>query len=474
MALLSGRMTFLERAGVTGLGIGIIFLTSIGIHWIGNRLDRRFFREAYNAEQILARLSESVGSLVELRPLLTTVATRIAEALHISEIAVFLREQNSYGLAFALGYSQPPQAVFSNESPIVGEMQRAKQALPVYLEDPRSWVAGIGGTEQSELSRLGTQLLLPLAHREELVGFLSLGPRSAEAPYSPRDVDLLQSVAQQTALAVENSRLTSTIAAETAEREVIQRELAIARDVQQRLLPQTFPRIEGLACFGKCRPAQEVGGDYYDFLELPNGVLGVAIGDVSGKGIPASLLMASLQASLRGQTLSGCDSLERLMVNVNQLVYAASPTNRYATFFYAQLNAGDGSLTYVNAGHNAPIILHEENGALRVARLEVGGPPVGILPHSQYQSAQIEVKDGDLIVLFTDGITETMNMQDEEWGEERLIEAIRSSNGRPPEAIVESVFGSADEFTGEAPQHDDMTIVVLAASDHSVQDFAAK
>lgn len=332
IALLSGHMTFQQRVALTACGIGIIFLIGAGMRRLAIRVDRRFFREAYNAEQILARFSESVSSLVELRPLLTTVAARIAEALHISEIAVFLREQNSFRLAFALGYSQPPEAVFSNESPTVGEMRRAKQALPVYLEDPRSWVARIGRQEQGELSRLGTQLLLPLAHREKLLGFLSLGPRSAEAPYSPRDVDLLQSVAQQTALAVENSRLTSTIAAETAEREVIQRELAIAREVQQRLLPQTSPTIAGLDCYGRCRPAREVGGDYYDFLELSNGALGVAIGDVSGKGIPASLLMASLQASLRGQTLSGCDSLEKLMANVNQLVYAASPTNRYATF----------------------------------------------------------------------------------------------------------------------------------------------
>lgn len=126
------------------------------------------------------------------------------------------------------------------------------------------------------------------------------------------------------------------------------------------------------------------------------------------------------------------------------------------------------------------MILCRESGELRIARLEVGGPPVGLLPQSQYQSAQVELKDGDLIVLFTDGISEAMNIQDEEWGEEKLIEAIKSSDGRPPEAIVESVFGSADEFTGEAPQHDDMTIVVLTVGQalspvrDSVQDLAAK
>lgn len=462
VAFLSARMTFAGRVSLTAAGIALIFVIGAVVRRAAVRIDRRFFREAYRSEQILARLSESVGSVVELQPLLKTVATRIAEALHISEIAVFIGEQNIYQPAFAFGFAQPPKAVFPSESPVVKQLQSAKRAAPVYLDDPHSWAARMGGREHEELTRLRTQLLLPLARHDELLGFLSLGPRSAEAPYSPSDIDLLQSVAQQTALAIENSRLTSTIAAETAEREVIRRELAIAREVQQRLLPQTYPNIPGVQCCGKCRPAREVGGDYYDFLELPNEVLGVAIGDVSGKGIPASLLMASLQASLRGQTISGCSSLERLITNVNRLVYAASPSNRYATFFYAQLDFSRRALSYVNAGHNAPILLQWNNGRPTLLRLDVGGPPVGLLPVAQYQSASVELRGEDLIVLFTDGISEAMNLNDEEWGEERLIEAIQGSMRREPEAMIEAVFRSADEFTGTAPQHDDMTLVVLA------------
>lgn len=160
-----------------------------------------------------ARLSESVGSLVELQPLLKIVATRIAEALHVSEIAIFLREHNAYQPAFALGYTQSPQAVFSNASPVVNELQHAKQAVPVYLDDLRAWPARISSHQQEELNQLRTQLLVPMTRHDDLLGFFSLGPRSAEAPYSPSDVDLLQSVAQQTALAIENSRLTSAIAA---------------------------------------------------------------------------------------------------------------------------------------------------------------------------------------------------------------------------------------------------------------------
>jgi phosphoserine phosphatase RsbU/P len=463
VAFLAGRIKFLGRAGLTASGIGLVLLIGYAARKLAALIDRRFFREAYDREQILARLADSVGSIVELPALLSTVALRLAEVLHISGVAVFLCEQHSYRLAYAVGYAQPPGFDFPDQSRTVQELQQEKAPLRVYPEDPRSWAAKLDEREQSELNLLGAQLLLPLARREELLGFVSLGPRYSEAPYSPSDVDLLHSVAQQTALAVENSRLTSTVAAETAQREVIQRELSIARDVQQRLLPQTFPSVEGLDCFGLCRSAREVGGDYYDFLELAGGSLGVAIGDISGKGIPASLLMASLQAFLRAQTLSGLVNLETLMTNVNRLVYAASSYNRYATFFYSQYDPRSHVLTYVNAGHNAPIVLSKNGLALSVRRLDTGGPPVGLLAEAKFQSAQIGLCPGDLMVLFTDGISEAMNTDEEEWGEERLLKTLGALDGvAQPKAIIQEVFRKADEFAGNAPQHDDMTMVVIA------------
>jgi len=216
VAFLAGRIGFLGRAGLTAGGIGLVLLIGLVARKLAGLIDRRFFREAYDREQVLARLADSVGSIVELPALLTTVARRVAEALHISEVAVFLGERNFYRLAYALGYAQPPGIDFPDQSRTVRELQRDKKPLLVYTEDPRSWAANLDDREQRELNLLRTQLLLPLAHREELLGFLSLGPRYSEAPYSPHDVDLLHSVAQQTALAVENSRLTSTVAAETA------------------------------------------------------------------------------------------------------------------------------------------------------------------------------------------------------------------------------------------------------------------
>jgi len=205
-----------------------------------------------------------------------------------------------------------------------------------------------------------------------------------------------------------------------------------------------------------------VGGDYYDFLALPGGGFGIAIGDVSGKGIGAALLMASLQASLRGQTLQNHGDLSGVMANVNRLVYDASPDNRYATFFYAQYNAATLRLRYVNAGHCAPIILRSGALGAETIRLEAGGTVIGLFEASRYEEAAVDLKPGDLLVAFTDGISEALNQEDEEWGEKNLIDVAwkLAGDGAVAAEIIERLMRDVDAFVAGADQHGDMTLVV--------------
>jgi len=305
-------------------------------------------------------------------------------------------------------------------------------------------------------SALDAELLLPLASRKELLGFISLGPKKSEEPYSPSDASLLRTVAAQAGLALENTRLSEAFAAEVAHRETLTREIQIAREVHQRLFPQTMPEVPALEYAGHCRPAQGVGGDYYDFLALSSGRLGLAIGDVSGKGIPAALLMASLQASVRGQSQAAPGNVAELMTNVNRLVCDATPENRYATFFYAQFDPATRTLVYTNGGHNPPMLIRGGE----VLRLENGGPPVGLFRIARYQQDQIELLTGDLLVLYTDGISEAENPSEEEWGEDALIAAVRRCGELPPIEIIGRVMQAADAFANGAPQHDDMTLVI--------------
>jgi sigma-B regulation protein RsbU (phosphoserine phosphatase) len=423
-------------------------------------IDRRFFREAVNAEQLLSGLTEQVRTMVEAQPLMETVTRCLSASLHVERIALLLRSNGSYRPACALGYESEPEAEFPADSATVKALAGERRPLPVYLEDKRSWVwrAPLDEAERQRLERLGAQLLLPVAVRDNMLGFLSLGPKRSEEPYSGSEMRLLEAVALQTGLALEHSRLTEAIAREVARRERLNREIEIAREVQERLFPQKAPVIEGVECAGACRPAQGVGGDYYDFLELPGGQHGFAIGDVSGKGIPAALLMAGLQASLRGQTIDGAPDLAAMMGTINRLIYDATPSNRYATFFYAQYEPSSRRLRYVNAGHNAPMLFRPGG---EVLRLEEGGPVIGLFRPAQYSHGEIELTPGDLMVAFTDGVSEAMNAAEEEWGEERLAEAVRAAVDAAPEDLVARLMAGADAFAAGAPQHDDMTLLVL-------------
>jgi phosphoserine phosphatase RsbU/P len=449
----------------------IVILVAIAAYFTirgtGDRLrqwvDRRFFRETYNAENVLTELSDQVRSMVEPKPLLETVAARISETLHVPQVAVLLGGGGFYQPAFAMGYDSPPNVAFPSKTGTAMVLKQQREPARVFLNDRDSWVyreQTVSDEERGKLATLQSELLLPLAVRDKLLGFISLGPKRSEEPYTGSDVRLLKSVATQTGLALENANLLQTVADEVAKRERLNREVEIAREVQERLFPQKLPEIPGLDYNGHCRPALGVGGDYYDFLALPQNHLGIAIGDVSGKGIGAALMMASLQASLRGEATRAPENLAAAVANVNRLVYEASSSNRYATFFYGQYDPATGRFDYVNAGHNPPMLFHGN----QVIRLEPGGTVIGLLEGAQYQQGSVCIRPGDILVAYTDGISEAMNLDDEEWGEERLIETVRSAKPGSAQELLEHIFAAATEFAGAAPQHDDMTLVVLAAA----------
>jgi sigma-B regulation protein RsbU (phosphoserine phosphatase) len=423
-------------------------------------VDRRFFREALNTERLLATLSESVRTQVQIGPLLQLVTRTVAQSLHVPRIAAFVEQGGLYVCAHAEGPAPEPRTVFSSEASVLARLRATGKAQHVDAARQSGSERPDLVEERAHLAALGTELLLPLAARGRVLGFLSLGSKRSEEPYSPADVRVLEAVAGQTAIALENARLTEAIAAEVARRERHNRELEIAHEVQEQLFPQNPPRVPGLDYAGHCRPARGVGGDYYDFVELSAGRLGIAIGDVAGKGIPAALLMASLQASLRGQAAFGPADLAQALANVNSLVYDASPANRYATFFYARYDPATRVLEYVNAGHNAPLLLRARTGA--VERLDVGGPVIGLMPFASYDQGAVTLTPGDVLVGFTDGISEAMNTAAEEWGEAALEHCLRELPAETGAArMVEHLIAGADAFAAGAPQHDDMTAIVV-------------
>jgi sigma-B regulation protein RsbU (phosphoserine phosphatase) len=186
--------------------------------------------------------------------------------------------------------------------------------------------------------------------------------------------------------------------------------------------------------------------------------LGVALGDVAGKGIPAALLMASLQASLRGQRLSGPVDLAQLMTNLNFLIHEASPDNRYATFFYGELEPKTRRLEYVNAGHNAPMLFRAGGG---IERMRATGPVVGLIESGRFEQRSVQLAPGDVLLVYSDGISEAMNGNDEEWGEDQLAAAAGAAAPCSAQELIDRLFVAADAFASGAMQHDDMTVVVV-------------
>jgi len=420
-------------------------------------LDKQFFREAYNAEVMLNELSDEVRRFTETRPLLETVARTVRDTLHIRQIAMLLRRGDSFYVEQAVGVAPDGALTLPAQASAVRYLANSNEPARLYRDDPDAWYLMAGVAERRALDLLNAELLVPLPGRNRLMGIMALGPKRSEAAWSRTDLQVLQTVARQTGLALEVSELAHSLAAEAAQRERTNREMEIAREVQERLFPQEMPAIVGASLAGACRAALGVGGDYYDVFNLEDGRLGLAIGDVSGKGISAALLMASLRASLRGVSLNSPRNFAELMRKVNVLVYEASASNRYATFFFAAYDPNTRRLECVNAGHNPPILLR--NG--EVIRLEAGGPVVGLLPFAPYTEQALTLEPGDLLLLYTDGISEAMTHDDEEWGEERMIQAATKARGDHADEVLRSLFAACDKFTAGAPQHDDMTMLIL-------------
>ena len=438
-----------QRAiGVAAALCGILLINH-GMGWLRGWVDRRLFREAVNAEHVLTELSNEVRAITDPQVLLRTVSDRIAAAMHVARVVALLPEGGAFVPAYSCGFAGGgPGGSYSLAAPIFAGIRQSGEA--VLVEAPGDPGAG--------LTDLGTELLLPLSTGGELHGALSLGPKRSEEPYSRRGIRFLESVAGQTALALQVSRLTATVEAEAAQRARLKSEMEIARQVQQRLFPKCAPDIAGLELCGHCRPAETIGGDYYDFLTTPAGELGLAIGDVAGKGVPAALLMAGLQASLRGLTLAGVSDLSDLMAKLNELVYDATPANRFATFFYGLYEPATRRLRYSAAGHNPALLCRASNGEIQW--LNARGVGLGLRRNSVYEQAEVTLEPGDRLVLYTDGVTEARDAAGEEFGAERLAETVRGTAAVDASALLDQIIGVTSRFAGSAPQFDDITVIV--------------
>jgi phosphoserine phosphatase RsbU/P len=489
--------THAKAAVSFGLSAGVIFgsvltLGGIRLHrGVERRIDRAFFRNAYDARRILEDLAEKSRTATDRQELAVLLERHLNQALQPSFLAVYL--ETGDGQLVAARGKVPPE---------LGTLSATESALAELARRGRPWEISAESLSDDAkpflLAPLQPDCLVPILGRDSrLVGLLVLGPRLSEEPYSREDKHLLASVASQAGVALESIRLGEKIAERIeAERRMAQ-EMDYAKQVQVRLFPQKFPSLRTLEYAGGCIQARQVGGDYYDFLELRPGRLGLVLADIAGKGISGALLMANLQANLRSQYAVALDDLPRLLKSVNQLFYENSNDSSYATLFFADYDDSSRRLRYVNCGHLPPLLLRADcgdsplpvptdrdsssaggplHGALRpphrsesspgqsghpaaVERLAPTCTVLGLFDQWECPVAEAQLVPGDTLVLYTDGVTEAANSSGEEFGEIRLVETLRAQRHLPVASLLEAIVGAVREFS-PGDQADDITLVV--------------
>src|SRR5215216_6430236 len=336
----------------------------------------------------------------------------------------------------------PPVEIAPND-PLIAYFSRATGAVDIgalQLDSP-----ALEGLREA-----GIRLVVPLVSQGELIGLLNLGPRRSEQEYSADDRKLLNDLAGHAAPAVRVAQLVRE-----QEAEVREQELRVAQLIQQQFLPQELPDLPGWRVGAYYGPAREVGGDFYDFIRLPDDQIGIVVGDVTDKGVPAALVMATTHSILRAEA-PRLIAPSAVLTRANELLVDEMPAHMFVTCLYAVLNPATGQLRFANAGHNVPYVSTEDG----VTELRATGMPLGLLPGMEYEEKQATLAPGEIVLLHSDGLAEAHNTDREMFGFPRV--AALTGEASDGEVLIDRLLKELQEFTGPGlEQEDDITLVTL-------------
>ncbi len=328
----------------------------------------------------------------------------------------------------------------------------AETGRPIIVPDvtkEERYLAGLRGAR--------SELVVPLKFGDQVIGVFDVQSPSVDA-FGLAEQEILSVLASIASVAIVNARNHAASLRsrdEASRRRALERQLSFARTVQEHLLPRRDPEMAGFDIAGVNLPGETLSGDYFDYIELPKGSIGVAVADVSGEGVPAALLAASLQGMVRAH-IENVYSISSIFERANKSLLASSAPEDFATLFYCVLESS-GTLTYVNAGHNPPLVMREDGS---VERLSQGGTVLGMFPDQRYPHGRTELRPGEYLIAYTDGLTEALH-EDEQFGEARVIETARRVQGVPARIMASLLVTEADAFSGPGTAPDDMTVVVV-------------
>ncbi|MCR4439659.1 MAG: SpoIIE family protein phosphatase [bacterium] len=391
-------------------------------------------------------IGKELSTTLDSEKIVALLSYAVMGELVVNRCTVFLREGDSMHLVADRGGQPAELTVHCQEGShfLRGLCDAEKPFLVEECDDEE--IRGVFG-------ELGVALVAPMRYKEQTRGLIAVGQKLTGLPFSDHDIEFLTTLGNYAMICLENARLFQ----ETLEKQRMEEELAIAKQIQQRLLPTHTPALPGFDLAGMNISSREVGGDYYDWIVFDQRHCALAIADVSGKGAPAALLMANLQASLRALAAAHGNVAE-MVRRINNLIHASTDLSKFITFFYAELDVEEKRLTYCNAGHNPPLLLRADGNA---ETLEQGGLILGMMRDVSFEVGEIILQPGDVLLLYTDGVSEALNEAEEEFGEERLAAALREFRALPAAEIVSRMHERVGSFCGEVPQSDDLTMVVL-------------
>ncbi|MFC1477346.1 GAF domain-containing SpoIIE family protein phosphatase [candidate division KSB1 bacterium] len=408
-------------------------------------------RRAVDELAFLNELSGTIGASFNSEEIMQTIIRKSIRAIKAEQGAITLVEEDGDKELKTLVrtmVSSSERNPFSLGQNLFGWMHINKKPLAIndVHNDER-----FRGVEWEESIR--SVICVPLLLKSKLVGILSVYNKKAKEGFSEDDSRLLAIIAGQSAQVIENARLYEEEQALIKFKE----EARLAAEIQRTLLPKSDPDIPGYDIAGRSIPALSVGGDYFDFIAIDDNNIAVCLGDISGKGMPAALLMSNLQATIRGQVFVG-GTAKDCVCRSNKLLYRSTDPNKFATFFYGILDHENNKLCYTNAGHNPPLFFQKSQ---EPDLLRLGGPVLGFLEDLEYLDDIITLDKGDLVCIYSDGITEAMDNEENEFGEEHLVKLISDNRDLGSSEIIQRIIVDVNRHSEGFPQSDDITIVVI-------------
>jgi serine phosphatase RsbU (regulator of sigma subunit) len=403
---------------------------------------------------LISKVGVALLSSSGLDDTLNQVAALVFEAVPAERCVIMLRDESSDDgmkimVARVRGKDGPLEEVRISRTVMDEVLKKGKSVLTSDAQhDPKF------ASQTMILMGIRSVLAVPLSVDERnIFGIIYADCPTHEATFTEEHLDILTTLASVASIRVENA----TLLDERIQRERMERELELATEIQQRFQPSAPPKIEGYEFQGISFSCYEIGGDYYDFIPRDGGKMVIALGDVSGKGTAAALLMSSLHAAIHAQ-VSAKRSLPELVASVNKYLAENTPANRFVTLFIADLDPLTSTLTYINAGHNPPLIGRTDG---RIEQLSSGGFPLGILPMAEFEVGETHLNSGEALIVYSDGVTEANNLKEEEFGMDRLSEVIRRNLSASASGLRDRVESALSSFTQTAPANDDITLVIV-------------